>query len=180
MDIVISQEMLIILSVTFVALLILVTIRHNLISLEEKVFNHQPFLDEQIKIRHNILPLLLQTIQEYTHKDDKEIKQVIEHRAQGMLTKGFSHRRAKIESELSTALISLLKKTEKEGKVKKDIDYLEFKKELHSVVDQLDLKSKEYNEDIKKYNKFRGYIPIVLIAKLFSFKHKDTFQIKFI
>jgi LemA protein len=162
-----------------VVLAIIIGASYNgLVGLRNQVKNAWAQIDVQLKRRHDLIPNLVETVKGYTKHERETLEAVTKARniAQQAASSGPAER-AKAESELSAALSRLLVVVEQYPNLKANDNYLALQEELTSTENKISFSRQYYNDSVLHYNNKTQMFPSNVIARWFSFKTNEFFEI---
>ncbi len=133
-------------------------------------------VDELLRKRQNLVPNLIETVRKYTDKQEILMEDLIENRMKA--AKQYEAGAKKIEFEID--LTRSINKVVDLGKIHKelsqDTNFLEIRKDINSLETEIENRLKEYNQEVRKYNKNRRKFYLMPISGLFGFKVANIFE----
>lgn len=135
-------------------------------------------IDVQLKRRHDLVPNLVQTVQEYASHEDKIFEKVARARSESM---NVYAPRAKGEAEnaLSAQIKSLFAVAEAYPQVKAVTNFLDLQKNLTEIEDQIQYARRYYNGTVRDYNILRETFPNSILSRMFGFERDEFFEIEY-
>ncbi len=156
--------------------LILVALGFNhMVGLRNKVKRAWRDIDVQLKLRHNLIPLLVSTAEGYALHEKKALEAVTSMRAEAEAASGARERGAR-EFALAGVLREMLLLRESYPELKADATFERLSRELVEVENNLAAARKYYNGSVRIYNTFIQSFPQLLLAHLFFFRPAEHFQ----
>lgn len=147
-------------------------IRH-LKLLKKNVIDSWEFVDEKVRSRHDLLPLIVEVVRGSSASSEsaflasftKFVDRLVQARDQARRIYFASGEKTEMEYELSKVTSDLISFGNGLSDVSKDIRFLEFKKELNDLNSDIENRAREYNEIVRKFNTDRN----IFILKPLSF-----------
>lgn len=158
-------------------LLFLVSIYNQIVRHENLVSEAWSGIDVQLKLRHDLVPNLIELVKRYTKHEQDVLVEVVEKRT----AKAVSGKAALASSEegaLSQSLKTLFAVVESYPDLKADKSFLEFQENLIKIEDQLQYARRYYNGSVRDYNTIIQSFPNNLLAKVFAKSKKEFFEIE--
>jgi LemA protein len=132
-------------------------------------------IDVQLERRHDLIPRLVQAVDQYAKYERATIEAVTALRAEAMrLTDVDALGRA--EEELSGGVRRLLALAEQYPDLKANENFLALQKELVETEDYLQFARRYYNGSVREYNTRIESVPGNLVAAAFRFTPRPFFQ----
>jgi hypothetical protein len=137
-------------------------------------------LGEHIRKRHNLIPILIETVRMYEKEDNKEIfEKLISARLKAAKKEAPGMEKIELEYDLTQALAPIQETGQKNADLSKDTTYLELKKEFSDIKNLIEAKTKSYNSMVRHYEKYRHLVFLRPISMLFGFGPKNIFEMEF-
>lgn len=156
-------------------LLAVVLVFNRMIRLRNKTRRAWKDIDVQLKLRHQLIPLLVSTAEGYALHEKQLLEKVTRMRAEAAAAGGVEERGAR-ELSLAAALRELFVLREDYPELKADENFERLFQELVTVEDHLAASRKYYNGSVRIYNTFIQSFPQLLLARLFRFHAAEYFQ----
>jgi len=134
-------------------------------------------VDVQLKLRHNLVPNLVEVVKGYSGYERSVLEGVTRTRTESMGAKSLKDRETS-ENALSQNLKSLIAVAEAYPDLKANQTFLELQKQLPEVEDHIQMARRYYNGTVRNYNIRVESFPSNLVAGLFAFGRADFFQIE--
>jgi len=132
-------------------------------------------IDVQLKRRRNLIPNLVETVKAYSRHEKDVLAKVTELRSQGG---GEDIKQtATRENALTDQLKMLFALAESYPKLKADVNYRQLMDHLADIEDQIQYARRYYNGAVRDYNIGVESFPSNTVARLFSFRLADFFEI---
>jgi len=159
------------------ALWVAVSFRHLKTS-KRTLANKWEFVDEQIRKRHDLLPLLIETYNRNIESSGElagHVKELISVRDSARVVYFAGKEKSDREEDLVAALERFLGYGGKSEELGRDQVYLEIKGELGELGSDIENRSKEYNEYALKFNSHMDFVLLKPMASLFRFGKAKVF-----
>ena len=125
------------------------------------------FVDEKIRKRHDVVPLLIEIIGRRDGVGEL-VDKVVKVRDEARRIYFASGDKTEKEYDLSKAIDELVKMGTASGTVSRDTYFLELKEELEGLSSDIENRAGEYNEVVRKFNKHRKIFllrPVALVLR---------------
>ena len=167
-----------------------VSVRNNLVSLEEQVNQHWAQVQSQYQRRYDLIPNLVRTVQGAANFERSTLNDVVNARArvgQVQVPAGPNAGNlpddpnamaqfAAAQQSLSSALSRLLVVVERYPDLKANRNFLELQSQLEGTENRIAVERGRYNEVVQQFNTGIRRFPATLVARLSGFKAKAYFQ----
>ena len=170
-----------------VAVMWAVSVRNNLVTLEEGVKEKWSQVENVYQRRLDLIPNLVNTVKGYASHERETLEGVIEARSKATQISGEALKNVindpqafqkfqESQSALSSALSKLMVVVERYPDLKANQNFLELQSQLEGTENRITVERKRYNEAAKEFNVTVRKFPTAMIASLFGFKEKAYFQ----
>ena len=167
---------LIVLVVLVIALVIaLVVMYNNFVQLRNRVDNAWAQVDVQLQRRLDLIPNLVETVKGYATHENATLTQVTEARS-AVANAGSPLARMQADSVLTNALKSLFAVAEAYPDLKANTNFQQLQTELSGTEDKISYMRQSYNDVVMRYNNAIQTFPGVLVANLFHFDKRESFD----
>ena len=167
--------------IVIVVILILIGIGmyNGLVGARNQTKNAWAQIDVQLKLRHDLIPNLVETVKGYMEHERGTLEAVTNARtqAQSMANAGVADR-AKAEGELGGALSRLFAVAENYPTLKANENFLALQEELSSTENKISFSRQFYNDTVLKYNNMIQMFPTNIIAGMGNFQQAEFFEVK--
>lgn len=161
-----------------VLLLLAIVIAFNrMIRLRNKVRRAWKDIDVQLKLRHELIPLLVSTAEGYALHEKKALENVTNMRAQAETASSLEEKGIR-ELTLTGALRKIFMLGEDYPKLKADTTFARLSEELVTVENHLAAARKYYNGTVRIYNTYIQSFPHMILARPFRFRTAEYFQLE--
>jgi LemA protein len=146
--------------------LVLCVITYNrIIALRQVRKNAFSDIDVQLKLRHDLVPNLVETVKGYAGHEKGVLEQVTAARASAMKG-GSMDERAKAEGALGAAMMNLLAVSENYPQLKANDNFRDLQAQLSDIENKIAAARRFFNNATAEYNACIQQFPAVLIAKV--------------
>ncbi len=132
-------------------------------------------IDVHLKLRHQLIPLLVSTAEGYALHEEQALEKVTRMRAEAEAASGVSEKGAR-ELSLAGALSKLFLLRERYPELKADTNFDRLFRELVAVENRLAAARKYYNGSVRIYNTFIQSFPQLILASAFRLRPREYFQ----
>lgn len=161
-----------------VVLLGIIFLYNSLVRSRVRVKEAWSDIEVQLKRRYNLIPNLIEAVKGYMTHEREVLENVTRARAEAIKNTGDPMKQAESENMLSGALKSLFAVAENYPDLKANQNFLELQRELTDTEDKIQAARRFYNGNVRDYNTKREVFPGNMVAKVFSFKTAEFFEIE--
>lgn len=173
------KKYLIPIGVIFVGLIILAILivpRYNsLVNLDEDVNNAEANIDTQLQRRADLIPNLVNTVQEYADHEEEVFTDIAEARS-NITNADNMEEVAEADSEMRSALSRLIAVAEAYPELKASEQFTGLRDELAGAENRIAVSRQDYNTTVQEYNRNTRIFPGNLISGIFGFDEKQYFE----
>lgn len=146
--------------------------------MDESVTSSWAQIENQLKRRNDLIPLLANTVKGYAKHEKEIFTNVAEARAKlaGAVKKDNVNDIKKANTEFTGALSRLLVIAEQYPQLKADRNFMMMQDELAGTENRLAVSRKDYNESVKALNTTIRTFPTSMIAGLSGIKSREYFE----
>lgn len=166
-----------ILAVSALILFYFVFVYNKLIRLRNMVNEAWSGIDVQLKKRHELIPLLVKTVEGYATHEKNLFENITRLRAQGINATSVKNQEV-AEVGLTKAIDNLFVVAENYPELKANQNFLELQREIAKVEHDLQRARRYYNGSVRNYNILIEQFPSNLVANAASHKQRDYFDLK--
>ena len=163
-------------AVPIVILLLLVLLYNRIVALVQSRKNAFSDIDVQLKLRHDLIPNLIETVKGYAAHEKGVFEKVTEARASAMRG-GSIGDRVQSEGILGAAMMNLMAVAENYPQLKADGSFQKLQTELSDIENKIAAARRFFNNATNEYNTAIQQFPAVLIARMFNFKEEIFFEL---
>lgn len=156
----------------------IVVIFNNLISLKNNVKKAWSNIDVLLKQRHDELPKLISTCQEYMKYEQSTLEKIVEARSVSMKAQQEGNMKAlsNAETNLRSLLGNLFALAENYPDLKANQTFIHLQQRISAIENMISDRRELYNDTATLNNTRIEQFPDVIIAKCFGFKHYDPLE----
>ena len=143
----------------------------------QKMTNQWEMLDENLRKRHSLIPILVETFRQH-EQNEKLVAQLVAHRLRAAKEYGIGAKKIEYEHDLSHSLNIFFELGRKHSLLSKDTAFLSLDHEVASLESMMQEQSKGYNDLVRLYNRNMNSFFLFLIAKMFGYKRANIFDIE--
>lgn len=132
-------------------------------------------IDVQLQRRHDLIPNLVKSVDQYAQYERATLEAVTELRAEAMRRSDVAGR-GDVEEELSAGVRRLLAVAEDYPDLKANRNFLDLQDELVETENYLQFARRYYNGSVRDYNTQIQSVPSNIVAGLFDFSPREFFQ----
>lgn len=152
-------------------------IYNNLIRDKNRMHEGWSDIDVQLKLRHNLIPNLVTTTQQYAKYEQATLSAVTELRNQSSVITQIDQK-GKIEEKLGSGLHKLIALVENYPELKASENFIRLQDELIQIEEKLQYARRYYNGAVRNLNINIERFPNLFIAKMFHFQSGIFFQVE--
>ncbi|GLC89423.1 LemA family protein [Lysinibacillus piscis] len=160
--------------IVIVVLLAILSNYNSLIDTEEEVSKSYAQIDNQLQRKLDLIPTLVQTVQEYAAYEKEAILTITTSREK-LVDAKTAEDAARADAELTTALGKLLVIVENYPDLKANTQYTQLMDELAGTENRIAVARKDYNEQVAMYNKKIKRFPGFIFASMMGLDEKHYF-----
>lgn len=151
---------------------------NNLISLKNNVKKAWANIDVLLKQRHDELPKLIQTCQQYMQYERPTLESITEARSRAMTAReqGNINELNKAEAALKGGLTHLFALAENYPELKTNQNFIHLQQRISTLENSIADRRELYNENATLNNIRIEQFPDLIVARVFNFKHCDTLE----
>ena len=148
---------------------------NTMITLDEEVNGAWAQLENVLQRRFDLIPNLVETVKGYASHESDVLTRVTEARAKvgGAGTPGA---RMEAEGELSSALSRLMVVVENYPDLKANQNFLSLQVQLEGTENRISVERGRYITVVKGYNQYIRKFPANILANIFNFRVRETFE----
>ena len=156
--------------------LLLMVIYNRLVALRNRRKNAFADIDVQLKLRHDLVPGLVETVKGYAGHEKSVFEQVTAARASAMRGGGIDDR-LKAEAGLGAAMMNLMAVAENYPQLKADANFQALQTELSDIENKIAAARRFFNNATNEYNTAVTQFPAVLVARVLGFAEEAFFAL---
>jgi LemA protein len=168
----------IVLGVIVVVALWAITIYNGLVSMRQRVSQAFADIDVQLRLRHDLIPNLVETVKGYAAHERGTLEAVIQARNAAVAASGKGpDAQAGAENMLSGALRQLFALSENYPDLKANANFQQLQAELTDIENKIAAARRFFNNSVSEYNTGIQQFPAALFAGMFGFTKKEFFDL---
>ena len=165
----------IVLAVVVVIAIYFISVYNRLVGLRNNRENAFSNISVQLKQRYDMIPQLVATVKGYADHEKELLQKVTEARAAAMGANTINDTIA-ADNQLSSALAGLRVSLEAYPDLKANEQFSMLQAQLEGTENRINEARKKYNESVRDYNVSVRRFPINILAGMFGFEKRATFE----
>jgi LemA protein len=149
---------------------------NRIVRRENKIDDAYGSIQANLKKRHDLIPNLVSTVQQYTDYESGTLEEIVELRNLAVSGDLSENEQQEVESQMTQALDKLMVQVEDYPDLQASENFLQLQRSLNEVEEQLSASRRFYNTAVKRYNDSIETFPGNLIAREFGFEERDVFE----
>lgn len=170
------MEIWIILGVIALIVIWLISIFNRIVSMRQRRNNAFSDIDVQLKLRHDLIPNLINTVKAYAKHEDKLLSNITEARSQAMKSNSVKDK-SEAESVLGAAMMNLMAVAENYPDLKADANFRQLQTELSDIENKIAAARRFFNNATSEFNTIIQQFPGVIVARMFNYTEEDFFEL---
>ena len=166
----------VVLGVVVVLVLWVIMIYNQLVAMRQRVGQSFADVDVQLKLRHDLIPNLVETVKGYAAHERGTLEEVVKARNAAMTAQGPAQQAA-AENMLSGALRQLFALSEAYPDLKANANFQQLASELSDLENKIAASRRFFNNAVQEYNTGIQQLPAALFAGMFGFTRKEFFDL---
>jgi LemA protein len=171
-----STSTIVILAVIVVIVVWAIGVYNSLISMRQRVNQAFADVDVQLRLRHDLVPNLVETVKGYAAHESGTFENVVKARNAAMTAQG-PEQQAAAENMLSGALRQLFALSERYPDLKASTNFQQLQAELADIENKIAASRRFFNNAVQEYNTGIQRFPAALFAASFGFAPKTFFDL---
>jgi len=149
---------------------------NRMVTQDEAVKASWAQVENQLQRRFDLIPNLVETVKGFAAQEKSVLIGVTEARAKVGGAGGDINKRMGAENELTGALSRLMVVVENYPQLKSDQNFIRLQDELAGTENRIAVERKRYNEQVQQFNVLVRRFPANLLAGMFNFQPRQTFE----
>ena len=166
----------IVLGVIVVLVLWVIMIYNQLVAMRQRVGHSFADVDVQLKLRHDLIPNLVETVKGYAAHERGTLEEVVKARNAAMTAQGPAQQ-AQAENMLSGALRQLFALSEAYPDLKANQNFQQLQSELSDIENKIASARRFFNNAVQEYNTGIQQFPAALFAASLGFQQRTFFDV---
>jgi LemA protein len=163
-------------AVVFLLFLLAISIYNRLVRFRNNREQAFADIDVQLKLRHDLIPQLVETVRGYMKHERELLTEITEARAGAMKASSIDEK-ITAENRLSSALQGLKVSVEAYPDLKANQNFMKLQDEVSDVENKIAAARRFFNSATKELNVAVELFPANLIAVMFGFKREAMFEL---
>ena len=164
----------IILAIVVILVIAVIGMYNSLVQARIKVDNAWSQIDVQLQRRFDLIPNFVETVKGYMTHEKETFEKITSLRSSWSETQTVAEK-ANLDSELSTALKTIMAVAENYPDLKANQNFSELSEELRNTENKISFSRQFYNDTVTMYNTKLEVFPSNIIANIFKFKARELF-----
>jgi len=157
-------------------LLYIVFVYNGLVALRQRTNQAFSDIDVQLKLRHDLIPNLVETVKGYASHERGTLEAVIAARNAALVAKGPAQQ-GQAENMLTKALGGLFALAEAYPDLKANTNFQQLQTELSDIENKLAAARRFFNNAVQEYNTAIEQLPAALFAGALGFTRREFFDV---
>ena len=166
----------VILGVVVVFVLWIIMIYNQLVAMRQRVGQAFADVDVQLKLRHDLIPNLVETVKGYAAHERGTLEAVVQARNAAIAAQGPAQQAA-AENMLTGALRQLFALSEAYPDLKANQNFQQLQSEISDVENKIAASRRFFNNSVSEYNTGIQQFPAALFAAIFGFTQRQFFDV---
>jgi LemA protein len=168
-----STTLWVVLGVIVVIAIWLIALYNGLVAMRQRVNQSFADIDVQLKLRHDLIPNLVETVKGYAAHERGTLEAVVQARNAAIAAPGVEQK-VQAENMLTGALRQLFALSENYPNLKANANFQQLQSDLSDIENKLAAARRFFNNAVQEYNTGIQQMPAALFAATFGF-HPQTF-----
>ncbi|MDD4353157.1 MAG: LemA family protein [Candidatus Nanoarchaeia archaeon] len=153
----------------------LINIYNKFIFLEKNAKNAWIQIDINIKLRNDLLPLLVNIVKGYSNYEKNTLKELTELRLDFINSKNISNK-ILINEKINNSIKLFFANAEKYPELAANKSFLKLQSEISKLESNIAFKRQFYNDTVNKFNNFLMSFPSNIVGKMLGFESLESFS----
>jgi LemA protein len=153
-----------------------IVIYNQLVAMRQRVSQAFADVDVQLKVRHDLIPNLVETVKGYATHERGTLEAVIQARNAAIAAQGPAQQAA-AENMLTGALRQLFALSEAYPDLKANQNFQQLQNEISDVENKIGAARRFFNNAVSEYNTGIQQFPAALFAGSFGFREREFFDV---
>ena len=166
----------VVLGIVVVIVIWAISIYNGLVAMRQRTNQAFADIDVQLKLRHDLIPNLVETVKGYAAHERGTLEAVIQARNAAIAAPGVEQKVA-AENLLSGALRQLFALSENYPNLKANANFQQLQSDLSDIENKLAASRRFFNNAVQEYNTGIQVFPASLFAGMFGFAQRPFFDV---
>lgn len=153
-----------------------VMLYNRIVRRENKVDDAYGSIQANLKKRHDLIPNLISTVEQYMDYESGTLSEIVELRNRAVSGNLSEQEQQEVESQMTQALDKLMVQVEDYPDLQSSDNFMQLQRSLNEVEEQLSASRRFYNTAVTRYNDSIETFPGNVIAREFGFEERDVFE----
>lgn len=151
---------------------------NRFVTLQNRVREAWSDIDVQLKLRHDLIPNIVETVKSYGEYEQETLTEVTKLRTQSQQSSSLDQKQD-LERGIAGDLKKILALAEAYPDLKADKNFRELQQSLTDVEDKLQYARRYYNGTVRDLNILVQSAPSNIVAQMFGYESKPFFEIDY-
>lgn len=165
------------LGIIFFVVLWFVATHNRLIRLRNHIQESWSNVDVALQRRHDLIPNLVNTVKGFMAHETATLERLVQLRDEVAGQSGHSDARREAETQLGTALGTVLARVEAYPDLKSSAAFLDLQQELANTEDRIAAARRFFNANVREYNSAVESFPSSIVAGMQNAKLEEYFEL---
>ena len=166
----------VVLGVIVVIVIWAISIYNGLVAMRQRTNQAFADIDVQLKLRHDLIPNLVETVKGYAAHERGTLEAVIQARNAAIAAPGVEQKVA-AENVLTGALRQLFALSENYPNLKANANFQQLQSDLSDIENKLAASRRFFNNAVQEYNTGIQQMPAAIFAGMFGFTQRQFFDV---
>jgi LemA protein len=166
----------IVLGIIVIFIMWIIMIYNQLVAMRQRVGQAFADVDVQLKLRHDLVPNLVETVKGYAAHERGTLEAVVQARNAAVAAQGPAQQAA-AENMLSGALRQLFALSEAYPDLKANQNFQQLQSELSDIENKIAASRRFFNNSVQEYNTGIQQFPAALFASALGFSQRTFFDV---
>lgn len=153
-----------------------VVVYNRIVRRENRIDEAQGSIEANLKKRHDLIPNLVSTVEEYMEHESGTLEDIVELRNMAVSGDLSDQQQQEVEGQMTRALDRLMVQVEDYPDLKASDNFDQLQRSLNEVEEQLSASRRFYNTAVTRYNDSIQTFPGNLIGREFGFAERAVFE----
>jgi LemA protein len=153
-----------------------ISVYNSLVSLGQRINQAFADIDVQLRLRHDLIPNLVETVKGYAAHERGTLEAVVQARSAAVTAQG-PQAQAAAETQLSGALGKLFALSEAYPDLKANTSFMQLQAQITDIENKIAAARRFFNNAVSEYNARIQQFPAALFAGMFGFMPRQFFDL---
>jgi LemA protein len=166
----------VVLGVIVVIAIWVMTVYNGLVAMRQRTNQAFADIDVQLKLRHDLIPNLVETVKGYAAHERGTLEAVVQARNAAIAAPGVEQK-VQAENMLTGALRQLFALAENYPNLKANANFQQLQSDLSDIENKLAAARRFFNNAVQEYNTGIQQFPAAMFAGMFGFTQRQFFDV---